>query len=519
MSTKPRPLPGTSTDDRYTTLQRKLEELEKVHAEGKKAVRPILFFHQQVNIKKETQHQTELTNLKSQLAKSKSELRDTTVKLRLAEKQLLAKEKPHKVELEKEKRKLQTLTEQLAQRDAELGGMQAVKEELIRTKDEVNTAKQRETELQAQLNQIQDILERVTKAYGQLASHTVPQSTYDGWRMKNTHLELQIARLQRKLANADGQVHELAWLIRQVKEENVLLRGLVRDAEDEAVFAWSLVPQEQQQQHKEMDLGRLASEIIIDQHERLTAQRTITESLFTLEHEHHTQLLPAYTDAENELLQQTAELDTAQQLFAATTHTVAELKKSLEEWKMQAKTLERQVRDTSAALEKGKEVSTKFRLEAQRVKMAEEGLRAEVEQLTAELMDAERFQEAYYSLHDHVETLTARNALAEDEAAKLSAINAEILGHRNPAQRIMYVERIRGELAEARQKLLASTRANEAMVEVNQKLKEELGMYKSVMVPQELKPKMNLIRVGRPALADLNGSRATGGDMTVDEIM
>ncbi|EEB93855.1 hypothetical protein MPER_07438 [Moniliophthora perniciosa FA553] len=230
MSAKPRPLPGTSTDDRYTTLQRKLEELERVHAEGKKAVRPTLFSYQRVNIKKKHQHQTELTNLKSQLAKSRSELKDTTVKFRVAEKQLLAKEKPHKAELEKEKRKLQTLVEQLAQRDAELGGMQAVKEELIKTKDEVDAAKQRETELQIQLNQTQNILERVTKAYGQLASHTVPQSTCDDWRRQNIHLEIQIARLQRKLANSDGQVHDLAWLIRQMKEDNILLRCVARDA-------------------------------------------------------------------------------------------------------------------------------------------------------------------------------------------------------------------------------------------------------------------------------------------------
>lgn len=44
-----------------------------------------------------------------------------------------------------------------------------------------------------------------------------------------------------------------------------------------------------------------------------------------------------------------------------------------------------------------------------------------------------------------------RNDLAEDEAERLSAFNAEILGHRNPAQRIMYVDRIRRELAETKQ--------------------------------------------------------------------
>jgi hypothetical protein len=71
--------------------------------------------------------------------------------------------------------------------------------------------------------------------------------------------------------------------------------------------------------------------------------------------------------------------------------------------------------------------------------------------LTAELTEAERYQTAYYRLVEEVGELVARNALAEEEADKLSRFNAEILGHNNPAQRIMYVDRIRRELAETKQ--------------------------------------------------------------------
>jgi hypothetical protein len=67
-----------------------------------------------------------------------------------------------------------------------------------------------------------------------------------------------------------------------------------------------------------------------------------------------------------------------------------------------------------------------------------------------ELTDAERYQEAYYSLSDEVGSLVARNQLAEEEAQRLSKFNAEILSHNNPAQRIMYVDRIRRELAETK---------------------------------------------------------------------
>jgi hypothetical protein len=68
----------------------------------------------------------------------------------------------------------------------------------------------------------------------------------------------------------------------------------------------------------------------------------------------------------------------------------------------------------------------------------------------AELTNAERYQEAYYSLSDEVASLLTRNQIAEEEADRISKFNAEILGHNNPAQRIMYVDRIRRELAEAK---------------------------------------------------------------------
>lgn len=77
--------------------------------------------------------------------------------------------------------------------------------------------------------------------------------------------------------------------------------------------------------------------------------------------------------------------------------------------------------------------------------------------MTAELTEAERFQEAYYSLSDEVSALLVRNEIAEGEAERISKFNAEILGHHNPAQRIMYVDRIRRELAEAKHVSVATS--------------------------------------------------------------
>lgn len=71
--------------------------------------------------------------------------------------------------------------------------------------------------------------------------------------------------------------------------------------------------------------------------------------------------------------------------------------------------------------------------------------------LAAELTQAERFEEAYNALSEEVGALVARESLAEEEAEHLRKFNAEILGHNNPAQRIMYVDRIRKELYETKQ--------------------------------------------------------------------
>lgn len=82
--------------------------------------------------------------------------------------------------------------------------------------------------------------------------------------------------------------------------------------------------------------------------------------------------------------------------------------------------------------------------------------------MTAALSDAESYKEAYYSLSDKIGALLTRNEIAEEEVDRISQFNAEILGHHNPAQRIMYVDRIRRELAEAKQ-----VRSPELLISVN----------------------------------------------------
>ena len=71
--------------------------------------------------------------------------------------------------------------------------------------------------------------------------------------------------------------------------------------------------------------------------------------------------------------------------------------------------------------------------------------------LSADLATAESYREAYQSIAEEMRALVARNDLAEEEANRLSQFNAELLGHGNPTQKILYVDRIRRELADAKQ--------------------------------------------------------------------
>lgn len=107
--------------------------------------------------------------------------------------------------------------------------------------------------------------------------------------------------------------------------------------------------------------------------------------------------------------------------------------------------------------------------------------------------------------------------MAEQEAERLACLNAEILGHHNPSQRIMYVDRIRKELADAKHRLLVINREKANLAGNNEVLMNELEMYKSVMVVD--KPRTAITRIERAPLLPVNGNiEPETGSMTIDEL-
>ncbi|EJU04291.1 hypothetical protein DACRYDRAFT_105354 [Dacryopinax primogenitus] len=138
-------------------------------------------------------------------------------------------------------------------------------------------------------------------------------------------------------------------------------------------------------------------------------------------------------------------------------------------------------------------------------KSREAALAVDVDSLQENLAQVERYKSEYQALLAEVRVILSRNALAEDEAERLSRFNAEILGHQNPMQKILYVDKLRREMADVKQaskvKLIVSTLERDGAEEARRKLQEELASYKAVEIPMDTKPRSTMTRVARVPFA------------------
>lgn len=189
-----------------------------------------------------TSKQPELVQLKKSLSqlesKRKDELKERDRRIADLEKQLLSSTKIKDLleskfidskrlsdqQLSSTRSELETHLEQ-AQSESRL-----VKEEL---KNLTTATAIREENIFKQLEDHRRLLDRVVQEYACLASRSVSSTDYQHLKHDYSVLQLHQLRLERKLANAEGQVVELTHLIRQVKEENILSSQALSDALDE----------------------------------------------------------------------------------------------------------------------------------------------------------------------------------------------------------------------------------------------------------------------------------------------
>ena len=88
----------------------------------------------------------------------------------------------------------------------------------------------RTDELLQQLDQYRSLLEAIVRQYGILASRSASLAEYNHLKDENLVLQCGQYRLERRLANSESQVLELARLIHEFKEQNADLSQQLHDA-------------------------------------------------------------------------------------------------------------------------------------------------------------------------------------------------------------------------------------------------------------------------------------------------
>jgi hypothetical protein len=277
-----------------------------------------------------------------------------------------------------------------------------------------------------QLDQYRSIISRVAGEYGRLATTTIALSKHATLVEDHTALQLRSFRLERKLANSEGQVAELANLVRHTQEENTLLLKQLRDTEEEAAFhlQTSLEHRASVDSHHRTELRELhcleesfhqyergimiSREIMAVQDSALFCNRDVSDFYHTYniellsecsrlagileeQRESHSALADevARNSAERGVLQ--AELVKSQVEITAGQRALADVQISLMEsregqLKLQHEVgeLKNQIRDTAAshkqALQKEYDTSQKLSSALQMSKTAEEVFKAELEQ-------------------------------------------------------------------------------------------------------------------------------------------
>ena len=266
----------------------------------------------------------------------------------------------------------------------------------------------KEEELTMQLEQFRSILAAAAEQYGQLASTTIPLPVHTRVKYKNSALRLRVLRLETKLANAKGQVAELANLVRHTTEENRFLSAQLRDVEDEVNFYSHALKDAKNvrdnrseiifERSAREDLAVIQEENALESEAACQVYRLMCEELWPL-----CSLLEDSLRERDELVQQYAvDLDatsTARNLLASQLEALEadheeqlkNLIKSRDELKATSETSGKQWRETEARMlaemSKHEEMMRKERDTVQRLtstiqksRMAEDGLRAEVDQ-------------------------------------------------------------------------------------------------------------------------------------------
>ena len=226
------------------TLDARVQELKKTSAAEQAELRDL-----RLKLRASEHERTQLATKQGDAAEARKaearrrdEIRERDRKIAELEKALGAeKKKREALEARLQEAKAKTderVQESKAEAEASKEQLQAARKEAETMRSELrrleDNAGSAEDELLEQLEHHRYALTRVAQEYGRLASTTISRSLYQQAKQEAVVLQLRNTRLERKLANSDGQVVELANLIRQMKEEKAFLTTQLRETQEEA---------------------------------------------------------------------------------------------------------------------------------------------------------------------------------------------------------------------------------------------------------------------------------------------
>lgn len=224
-------------------LDARIQEMKKASLSDQSEIKELRHKTRVLELERDkiTSKQPDISELKKSLAaleaKRKDELKERDRRIIELEKLVQSEKKKRELaegKIHESKRLLEEETHTIKANAVQLEIL--VKEaqaEAQTTKDRLSEveheAASREDALVQRLEQYCSLLNTVAEQYGSLVSQSVASTKYRRLQQDYDALQFRQFRLERKLANSEGQVIELAHLIRQIKSENLLLAQLVSD--------------------------------------------------------------------------------------------------------------------------------------------------------------------------------------------------------------------------------------------------------------------------------------------------
>jgi hypothetical protein len=289
----------------------------------------------------------------------------------------------------------------------------------------LSEARDAEADTCDQLETFKTLLSAAAAQYGRLAATTVSTSAHTLLKTEYAALQIRQARLERKLANSEDQVQELAHFIRQTKDQSQLLSSQLMDAEIHARSSSRVLrvllsegPSSSalDTAYALQDLGDAMHQAQLEERVAYLAFETAQQDLWRHEAQ---DLLHAFTSADETTVQLSAalkgrdaalsnansartalvaELDAARNALVEAERLRAKAESALQDARKTEMNVLKEVEDMkhiqvkwetahASALQKEKEVARRSAATLQKSKLAEEALQTEIEQYVANLLD------------------------------------------------------------------------------------------------------------------------------------